>query len=108
MLFIFYAKHFELPCFTLFVFNRNLTSPTFNITYPTEEDGWGLEAETEIKTSVTSYDLMTFTQHGPSVKLSCNRKQTARDRLTLTTGETKQAGGKWSECRKSGNLLKGL
>lgn len=61
MLFIFYAKHFELPCFTLFVFNRNLTSPTFNITYPTEEDGWGLEAETEIKTSVTSYDLMTFT-----------------------------------------------
>lgn len=42
------------------------------------------------KSGVMSYDLITFTQHGPSMKLAGNS-------LALTTAGTEPAGMKQSE-----------
>lgn len=44
---------------------------------------------------------MTFTQHGPSVKLSSNNKQPAGNSLALTTTGTEPAGG--SHSRSNSN-----
>lgn len=52
-----------------------------------------------------SHDLMTFTQHGPSVKLSSNSKQQAGNSLALTTAGTEPAGRSLDKSNKSFNRM---
>lgn len=55
--------------------------------------------------SVISNDLLTFTQHGPSMTESSQSKQPAGNSLALTTAGTEPAGMNESKSSKSFTTL---